>query len=133
MNVHNQTAADLMTASIISIAPDQSLQAAATLMSEHGIHCLVVDPATPGRAPGIITCKDIVQLLGDVDAAVFGELNVQEAMTSPVISVQADMGIADCVKLMRMTGIRRTLVLRGSAAVGLLSFTDVLRAAAKPA
>ncbi len=133
MNVYSQTAADLMTASIITIPPEESLRTAATLMNEHGIHCLIVDASAQGRSPGIITCKDIVQLLGDVDTSVFETIKVEEAMTSPVLSVQSDMCIADCVRMMRMSGIRRALVQRGSVAVGLLSFTDILRAAARTA
>jgi len=41
--------------------------------------------------------------------------------------------IADCLRLMRMSGVRSAPVLDGTQLVGLLSFTDVLRAVARSA
>jgi CBS domain-containing protein len=40
--------------------------------------------------------------------------------------------IGDCLRLMRMSGVRSVPVLDGLRPVGLLSFTDVVRAAAQP-
>ena len=53
-------------------------------------------------------------------------------MTSPALSVQSGFPICDCLRLMRMSGVRSVPVLRGTELVGLLSFTDVLRAVANP-
>jgi CBS domain-containing protein len=49
-------------------------------------------------------------------------------MTQPAITVQADQSIVDCLRLMRMCGVRSVPVLRGMHPVGILSFTDVLHA-----
>ena len=51
-------------------------------------------------------------------------------MTTPAISVQKDFTIADCLRLMRMSGVRSVPVLAGVLPVGVLSFTDILRAVA---
>jgi CBS domain-containing protein len=53
-------------------------------------------------------------------------------VTTPAVSVQKDFLISDCIRLMRMSGVRSVPVLDGVRAVGLLSFTDVVRAAAFP-
>jgi CBS domain-containing protein len=51
-------------------------------------------------------------------------------MTTPSISMQKDFLIADCLQLMRIAGVRSAPVLDGVRLVGLLSFSDVIRAVA---
>jgi CBS domain-containing protein len=129
MSVKLLTATQLMTPQPVSIAPSESLAAAARLMLERGIHCLLVlGPA--GRLPGILTSKDIVLVLCDGEPELLEELSVADAMTTPAICVQHDLVIGDCIRLMRMSGVRSVPVLRGLDPIGMLSFTDVLRAAA---
>lgn len=48
------------------------------------------------------------------------------------LSVQDATQITDCLRLMRMCGVRSVPVLRGTVPVGILSFTDVLCAVAGP-
>lgn len=128
MSIKLLTAAQLMTPHPISIDPNQSLRAAARVMLERNIHCLLV-LGPPGRTPGIITSKDIVLVLCDGEPELLDQLRVADAMTTPAISVQHDFTIEDCIRLMRMSGVRSVPVLRSLEAVGILSFTDVLRAA----
>ncbi len=130
MDWDDLTARDLMSPEIRSIDSRETLRHAARSMKEYGIHCLMVPSTAKGRAPGIITCKDIVQILGNMSPGALDELQVHDAMTTPAITVQQHLAIADCINLMRMAGVRRVFVLDGAEPVGLLSFTDVLRAAA---
>lgn len=129
MNVKQRTVGELMSRDIITIAPGETLRAAAVLMSKHRIHCLLVLPEEPRRAVGIIAGKDIVQVLCDAEPAMLDQLVVSDAMSTPAISVQKDFLVGDAIKLMRISGVRSAPVLEGIALVGLLSFTDVLRAA----
>jgi CBS domain-containing protein len=128
MSIKRLTAAQLMTANPISIDPNQSLQAAARVMLERNIHCLLVLGA-PGRMPSVLTSKDIVLVLCDGEPELLDQLRVADAMTTPAICVQHDFWIEDCIRLMRISGVRSVPVLRSLEAVGILSFTDVLRAA----
>jgi CBS domain-containing protein len=59
------------------------------------------------------------------------QLKVADAMTTPAICVQHDFQVRDCIRLMRMSGVRSVPVLKGLEPVGILSFTDVLRAATR--
>jgi CBS domain-containing protein len=52
-------------------------------------------------------------------------------MSAPAFGLQKGFTVGDCIKLMRMTGVRSAPVLDGTRVVGLLSYTDVVRAAAK--
>jgi CBS domain-containing protein len=130
MNVITLTADKLMSKNLITIGPGESLRAAAVLMDTHHVHCLLVPAEPPGACVGILTIKDIVQVLCDGDPRLLDQLCVADAMTSPALSVQSGFLIGDCLRLMRMSGVRSVPVLQGVELVGLLSFTDVLRAAA---
>jgi len=127
MSLKRLTAAQLMTEAPITIDPDETLRSAARLMTEKHLHCLLV-PAEPGRLVGVITSKDIIQVLCEGEAELLDQLRVKDAMTAPALCVQEELQIEDCLRLMRMSGVRSVPVVRGLTPVGILSFTDVLRA-----
>lgn len=131
MNLTLQTAEQWMTRQLITIAPGESLRRAAALMDQHHIHCLLVPAEPPERCVGIITTKDIVQVLCDGEPAQLDLLCVRDAETRPALSVQSGFTIQECLRLMRMSGIRSVPVFEGVQLVGLLSFSDVLRAVAR--
>ena len=131
MNIEHSTAHDLMTRKLVTGTRDESLRVAASRMNRHGVHCLLV--LNDAGSPGIITAKDIVQLLGDADERVLDELCISDAMTCPVFGLQAHQPVRDCVNLMRMAGVRRMPVFEGAQLVGMLSSTDILRAIAERA
>lgn len=129
MNVKQRTVSELMSRDIITIAASETLRTAATLMHKNRIHCLLVKPTEPRGSVGIITGKDIVQVLCDSEPQLLDQLLVVDAMSTPAISVQQEFLVADAIKLMRVSGVRSVPVLDGVKLVGLLSFTDVLRGA----
>ncbi len=126
MSLKRLTAAQLMTADPIMIDPGETLRSAARLMTEKHLHCLLV-PAEPGRIVGVITSKDIIQVVCEGEPEMLDQLHVSDAMTAPALCVQEDLVIEDCLRLMRMSGVRSVPVVRGLTPVGILSFTDVLR------
>ncbi len=130
IDLHEVRARDLMSPSLVDISARASLHEAARLMSERSIHGLVVLPTEPSRGLGIITSKDVVQLLADGDTSVLPTIEVGDVMSCPAVGVQGDLCIADCVKLMLMAGVRRVVVMDGGEAIGLLSNTDVVAAVA---
>ena len=132
MRVRELRAGDLMTDQLVTIAPGETLRAAAQLMERKHIHCLLVPAQEANRCLGVLTGKDIVQVLCEGDETLLEQLRVSDVMTAPAISVQQDFLIADCIRLMRMSGVRSVPVLSGSVPVGVLSFSDVLRAVAQP-
>jgi CBS domain-containing protein len=129
MSIKQRTAADLMSPQPIAIDPAASLRTAAQRMTQHGIHCLLVLGAA-GSLPSVVTSKDIVLVLCDGEPELLDQLLVADAMTTPAICVQHDYTVADCIRLMRMAGVRSVPVLQDLTVVGVLSFTDVLKAAA---
>jgi CBS domain-containing protein len=127
MSIKLLTAADLMTPNPSMIAPSETLRAAALIMSQQKLHCLLV-PGSGGRSIGVITSKDIVQILCEGEVELLDQLHVSDAYSTPAVSVQEGFLIVDCLRLMRMSGVRSVPVMRGLTPVGILSFTDVLHA-----
>lgn len=132
IDLESLRAKDLMSAEVATVSPDASVRTAARRMVEAGVHCLVV-PAPEGsaRAAAIVTSKDVVQLLGEAEESVLDTLLVADVMTRPAITVAAGLAVVDCINFMRMTGVRRVLVMEGERLAGILSYTDVLRAVAR--
>src|SRR6185295_1459290 len=97
MGVKELTAADLMTKELVTIAPHETLRAAATLMAARHLHCLLV-PGEPGHLVGVITSKDIVLVLCDGEPELLDQLRVEDAQSTPAVSVQHDFLIADCIR-----------------------------------
>ena len=58
----NRTAADLMTAKVVTVAPTMPVRKAANLMRGRSIGCLVVVDAA--RIVGIVTVADLLELIG---------------------------------------------------------------------
>ena len=127
MSLKRLTASQLMTEAPIVIEPYATLRSAARLMTEKHLHCLLV-PAEPGRVVGVITSKDIILVLCEGEVELLDQLRVKDVMTAPALCVQEELLIEDCLRLMRMSGVRSVPVVRGLTPVGILSFTDVLRA-----
>lgn len=125
------TARDLMSRKIETIESKASLREAAGQMTQLRIHCLIV-PSSANRSIGIVTNKDIVQLLGDETPEVLDEIRVEDVMSCPAITLQEHLRISDCILLMRMSGIRSVPVMRAAELVGVLSFSDILFAVASP-
>lgn len=136
---HEQTVADLMTRGVHAIKETEPIHAAIQKMAAAKVSALVVLKSHEHDAYGIITRKDIV-----VEASESWEglatLKVHDLATKPAVEIQAGIGVKHAVRLMRLVGVRRLLVLEGDKLVGVLSNSDVFRrlaqepapAAAKP-
>lgn len=127
IDLHQLRARDVMNKDVQWAERHENLRAAGRRMVEKGIRALLVAGADPSDLPGIVTSKDIVNLLGTQDPAVLGELQVGDVMTRPAICVPAQTNLLDCINLMRMAGVRRVPVLDGTRVIGLLSTSDVFR------
>ena len=127
IDLESLSAADIMQSEVPIVAGEVTASEAARLMSSKSYQCLIVPPPEGSRrAHGILTAKDIVQLLGEVSPSALDEVRVQDIMSRPVISVSSSIAVVDCINLMRMTGVRRVLVTHDETPVGLLSYCDVL-------
>lgn len=125
IELHKLRARELMKTEIQWASANDNLRTAGERMAQHGLRALLVRGDDPADLPGIITNKDIVNLLGSHDPAVLDQLRVGDVMTRPAICVAPQANVRDCINLMRMSGIRRMPVVEGTEVVGVLSTSDI--------
>ncbi|MCZ6480626.1 MAG: cyclic nucleotide-binding/CBS domain-containing protein [Candidatus Methylomirabilales bacterium] len=121
------TVVSIMKSPVVSIEANKSVAEAIHQMQEKGISSLMVTPATPGEPEGMMTKRDIISKVVS-----HGKdpktLNVQDVMTTSLITVPPDYPLADAARLMSEKGIRRVLVRQGGKIIGIVSDTDIFRA-----
>ncbi|MET0675248.1 MAG: CBS domain-containing protein, partial [Bradyrhizobium sp.] len=139
----------IMTRSVITIAPDATILEAAKTMLQHHVSGLpVVDAA--GKLVGIVSEGDFIRrseintqrkrgrwlkfLLGTGSEATdyvreHGR-KVSEVMTSDPITVTEDATLEEIVNTMETNGVKRLPVMKGDKLVGIVSRANLLQAVA---
>lgn len=140
-------AKDIMTATVISIPNDGTVEQAVQLMLDHHVSALPVIDAK-GELAGLISEGDLMRRVREPDdtrrswwleifagvdenAQDFVKLRSQrvaDVMTRKVISVQEDVPVGQIAKLLEKHRIKRVPVLRGSQVVGIVSRSNLLHA-----
>jgi CBS domain-containing protein len=138
---------DAMTTSVITISPDASLKEAAALFAEHAVGGLPVLDGS-GSVMGVVTEVDILLkesgespqgglrglLHRDETQALESKVNahtVEEAMSSPAITVEAERSVALAAGLMLDHGVNRLPVVERGELVGIITRHDLVRAFAR--
>ena len=112
---------------VVTATPGESVRTAASRMAENDVGTLVVvEPAFPNEAIGIVTDRDIT-IRAVATGLDLGITPVSQIMTTPVHSVPEHTPIEEAVARMARTAGRR-LVVTGeqNRPVGMLSLDDVL-------
>lgn len=120
MKVHQ-----IMRSTIVQIAPDTSVRAAAALMEMLDIGILPI--CEDGRPLGIVTDRDIVvRLMAKTGAAI--DVPICEIMSQPVLTCRADDDIKVIAAIMGDHQVRRLLALDDAGrVVGVVSVGDIAR------
>ena len=116
---------DLMSDSVITIAPDEPAALAARLLYRHNIGSVPV--CTPdGRLRGIVTDRDIVLRCvaaeNDPDTT-----PVREIMTRNIVTVKSQDDVREAARQMADAQVRRLPVVEGDRLVGLLALGDMAK------
>jgi len=143
-------AMDVMTTDVITVDPDTTVQALATLLAERGISgAPVVDSS--GRLVGIISEGDLLHRAEIGTARRHRERRrswwldhfasdlareyvkshgrtVKDLMTRDVVTVTEDMDLGDVAALLEAKRIKRVPVMREGKIVGIISRANIVRA-----
>jgi CBS domain-containing protein len=92
-------------------------------MDEKNVGALVV--VALGRVVGIVSERDYTRKVA-LKGKSSKETKVQEALTSPVITVTPEHSVAECMRLMTTHRIRHLPVLRGETLLGVVSIGDLV-------
>ena len=111
---------------IVSVAPTDSVKAAAELLSAHRIGCVVV--SSDGAAlDGILSERDIVRELGRVGEACLSQ-EVSSLMTAKVVGCAPSDTTDEILQKMTDGRFRHMPVLDDGNMLGLISIGDVVKA-----
>jgi len=114
---------NIMTSSVLTVAPHATLREAAEMMKKHDVGFLPVSDGT--RLVGMITDRDIT-VRAVADAKDQWEQRVRDVMSPEAIYCFEDDGVDTAAQLMRDRQVRRLVVVnRDQRLVGVVSLGDV--------
>jgi CBS domain-containing protein len=113
-----------MQTNVKTVRKDVNLLAATKMMRDFNVSSLVVEPENDGDAFGVITRKDIVEVMV-MDPSGMISFAVDDVMTKPAFTVSTGLSISNCHQMMRMVGVRRLPVVDGTQLVGIISNADI--------
>jgi len=114
------TVRDVMTTSVISVSPDETVDEAARLLTFHDVSGLPV--CADGKFIGVVSEADLIGKSG---------ATVGDVMTSPAVTALESTGLEQVAELLTQQRIRRVPVVSGQGdLIGIVSRRDVLRWAA---
>lgn len=114
---------EITSRKIYSISDEESVREGAKVMAEREIGLLLV--TREGRYIGAITEVDIVRKVAakGIDPAA---VRVGAVMSSPLITIEADLSVVDAHDLMEMKKVRHLGVTRDGEMIGVVSVRDFL-------
>ncbi|MGQ9365834.1 CBS domain-containing protein [Azospirillum sp. A39] len=111
---------------IVSVRSDDTVAAAAALLTKHRIGAVLVSDGD-GRPAGILSERDIVRRLAADGAQALGR-PVSELMTRDLVTVGPEQSDAEALALMSERRVRHLPVMDGERLLGVISIGDVVKA-----
>lgn len=115
---------DIMTRKVVEITKGCQITEAAELMRKKDISCLVITCGT--SIEGIVTERDVLRKI-IAEQKMFGQIQVQDVMNSPVITVEEDADILNAARLMEKKHIRRLVTVKDGKICGIITESDFMR------
>lgn len=106
----------------VGIEPQRTIRDAAAIMEQAGVGSLAVIDGD--RLVGIVTDRDLVRR--GLACGLPADARVDAAMTTPVVTIDADADRHDAFALFRTHALRRLAVMRGEQFVGMVTVDDLL-------
>lgn len=111
---------------IHTIAPDETVLKAISLMADKGIGALVV--THEDKVVGILSERDYTRKIALMERTSFNT-TVNEIMTAKVLTITCTATVEDCLELMTDKHLRHLPVVENERLIGLISIGDLVKAA----
>ncbi len=115
-------AIDVIHRSGVAIGPDRTIYEAAAVMEQSGVGMLAI--VEQQQLLGVVTDRDLVRRA--LARGLPSDSRIDGVMTSPVVTIEADSDVREAFALFRSHGLRRLVVVRDGAFVGVISIDDLL-------
>lgn len=116
--------ADKKIASVLSVDAEASVLEAVKQMVEANVGSLLV--TEDGQIRGIVTERDYLRRVA-LEGRTDSDIPVSEIMSSPLIVVEPDTSVDECMALMTDRRIRHLPVVDGGDVVGVISIGDLVK------
>lgn len=115
---------DFMTSLIVTVEADTLVVDAAKLMAAEDVGSLLITKADV--LAGMITRREVIgaQLLSKESLQT---LDVEDIMTTPVVTIGPEADLGQAIALMNQTGKHHIPVIEGNDIIGLVAATDIIR------
>jgi len=113
---------DAVYRSGVGLGPERTIRDAAVIMEQAGVGSLAIVDGQ--RLVGIVTDRDLVRRA--LAKGVAADARIDSAMTSPVVTIDAETDLHEAFALFRGNGVRRLAVVRGEQFVGMITIDDLL-------
>jgi len=113
---------DIMSKSVVSVHPNESIEVAARTMTQYNIGILPV--CANGKLCGVVTDRDIVTRCLAANRQP-SNTQVRQVMTQQVTTAEPDMEIGAAAHLMGRKQIRRLPVVENGKLCGMVSLGDM--------
>ena len=112
---------EVMTAEVVTAAPDRTVREIAELMRERNVGSVVI--VQDDRPTGFVTDRDLA-LSVIADGRDFGD-HVADHASSPVITAEPSMHVEEGAELMVRHGVRRLVIVDGGHLRGIVTLDDL--------
>jgi CBS domain-containing protein len=119
--LNNNTVQSIMTKNVATISPNQTIQEAAQLMSQHNVGALPV--VENGQVKGIVTDRDIT--LRSTAQGLNPSTPVSQVMSTNLVTGRPDMSVQEAAKLMSQNQIRRLPIVENNQLQGIVALGDM--------
>jgi len=119
---------DICSRAVCTARPEEPLAQAANEMINQHVGSIVVVESRPDavRPVGIVTDRDVVCGQIDRSADLFC-LNVEDVMSTQLLTVSEDSGVAEALGRMNARGVRRAPVVDSAGSlIGIVTFDDLM-------
>lgn len=120
------TVRDWMMDLVVFVEPDIPVTDALATMRRRYIHSVIINKTADNPEYGILTSTDICDKIVAQEQDP-GTIKVRDIMTSPLITVKADMSVVECARIMQEKKIHHLPVVDDKGGlIGMISATDFL-------
>jgi CBS domain-containing protein len=116
---------DVMVTDVVTVGANVNVRRAVRVMNDFEIGCLIV--VENGSVVGILTERDVLKRVVD-EGRKPEETLVKDVMSKPLITISSEASLENAIELMFKHKIKKLPVVENGKLVGLVTFTDLVRA-----